>query len=175
MTQDPFVCARCAAISGTCCRMDPADSGKCFPLSETERARLVPHAARLGVPDAAVERNTPAFHALVLALFPGKKEQIVRAFPPGGVHFRLPLDPGGNCLFLREDGCALPRDARPWYCQLFPVWVRKGYFDWFHAEHCLIARESRSLQDVFAAVELTRGRAGTLYLSLCRDWGLENT
>ena len=174
MNQDPFICVRCAASGPTCCRTDPASSDKCFPLSEAERERLAPHAASMGVPSAETEENTGEFRKLVRILFPDKARALDRAFPQGGTHLRLPLDDDGTCLFLQEDGCSLPRDARPWYCQLFPVWVRRNYFDRFQSESCLLTHEAKRLQDLFTALGITREQAKTLYLSLCHDWGMEN-
>ena len=174
MDETPFVCARCATVNPTCCRTDPARSDKCFPLSEAEKERLLPHAASLGVPAAMEEENTPEFLKLMRTLFPDKARELARAFPPGGTHLRLPLAGDGSCLFLQEDGCSLPRDARPWYCQLFPVWVLENFFDRFLPEACLLTREARRLQDVFTALGLRRDEAKALYRSLCRDWGMES-
>ena len=174
MHTDPFICARCAAVNATCCRTDPAHSDKCFPLSEAEKERLAPHAAAMGVPPAVSEENTQEFLRLMLVLFPDKRKALAKAFPRGGTHWRLPLAEDGTCLFLQEDGCALPRDARPWYCQLFPVWVRQNYFDCFRPESCLLTHEAPRLQDLFAALGMTREQAKSLYLSLSHDWGMEN-
>lgn len=174
MIQDPFVCARCADMYPTCCRTAPANRAGCFPLSEAERARLAPYAEALGVPDSETEKNTPEFLNLVRTLFPGIGKMAARAFPPGGTHLRLPLSGDGACLFLQDDGCSLPRDSRPWYCQLFPIWLRGQYFDRFLPEFCLLTREAVRLQDVFTALGLSRERAKTLYLSLRHDWGMEN-
>ena len=174
MDETPFICHRCSRVHPTCCRTDKASSNKCFPLSEAERDRLVPHAAALNVPAAETEENTKEFHALMQILFPGRTKDILRAFPPGGTHLRLPLAEDGACLFLREDGCFLPRDARPWYCQLFPLWVRDGFFDRFLPEACLFTQEAKRLEDVFRAMHMSREEAGTMYNSLCRDWGMED-
>lgn len=174
MTDDSFICARCAAVNPTCCRTDPAASAKCFPLSGAERDRLLPHAGTLGIPAAETEANTPEFLTLMRVLFPDRREALEKAFPAGGAHLRLPLDEEGNCLFLQKYGCFLPRDARPWYCQLFPVWVRKDYFDRFAPETCLLTHEARRLADVFTMLGLTRERAGKMYVALCHDWGMEN-
>ncbi|SBW10122.1 conserved hypothetical protein [uncultured delta proteobacterium] len=173
MCNDPFICARCAATGPTCCRTDPAGSDKCFPLSEAEKKRLAPHAASLNVPAAAEEENTPEFLRLMLLLFPDGQKRLAAAFPQGEKHWRLPLAKDGTCLFLQEDGCFLPRDARPWYCQLFPLWVRRNYFDRFQPESCLLTRESPRLQDVFATLGMTHEQAKTVYRSLCHDWGME--
>ncbi|MCC8194077.1 MAG: zinc/iron-chelating domain-containing protein [Deltaproteobacteria bacterium] len=173
MAGEPYICARCAAAGPTCCRTDPANSDKCFPLSDAEKDRLAPYAAALHLPAAATEENTPEFLRLVGVLFPDRKDVLARSFPEGGTHWRLPLAGDGTCLFLQEDGCALPRDARPWYCQLFPVWVVRNYFDRFQPETCLLTREAPRLADVFAALGMTREQAKKMYGSLCRDWGME--
>ena len=174
MDETPFICFRCSRVHPTCCKTDRAGSNKCFPLSEAERERLRFYAATLGVPPAEVEENTKEFHALMQTLFPGRKTDILRMFPPGETHLRLPLSDDGVCMFLQEDGCFLPREARPWYCQLFPLWVRDGFFDRFLPEACLFTYEAKRLEDVFRAMNISREEARDMYLSLCRDWGMGN-
>lgn len=174
MSDDAFICARCALVNPTCCRTDPAASARCFPLSGAERDRLLPHAAALGVPASESEDNTPEFLGLMGVLFPGRRATLAKTFPAGGQHLRLPLDKDGNCLFLQEYGCFLPREARPWYCQIFPLWVYGKYFDRFAPEACLLTREAARMDDVFTALGISRENAKTLYLALCRDWGMEN-
>ena len=170
---DPFICARCAMQGPSCCRMDIAASNGCFPLSEAEKIRLEPYATSQGIPATGIEENTPEFLRGMRMIFPDRVNLLARRFPLGGTHWRLPLDEGGTCLFLREDGCALPRDARPWYCQLFPLWVIENSFDRFQPEFCLLTREVPRLQDVFASLQMTREQAKMLYDSLCHDWGME--
>ena len=170
---DPYICARCAMQGPSCCRTNPAVSNKCFPLSEAEKTRLEPFAATLGVASAGEEENTPEFLQAMRVIFPGRGKILPRVFPPDGTHWRLPLGEDGECLFLREEGCALPRDARPWYCQLFPLWVIGKSFDRFLPEMCLLTHEAPRLQDVFSALHMTKEQARTLYVSLCRDWGME--
>lgn len=172
MDESPFTCARCAAVNPTCCRTSPENSARCFPLSEAEKERLAPYAASLGVPAAEIEENTAEFLNLLRVLFPDKKKELSAAFPLGGAHLRLPLSSAGDCLFLRDDGCFLPRCARPWYCQLFPIWVSHNAFDRFQPEACLLTSEARRLPEVFAALGLSREEVKSMYLSLCRDWGL---
>ncbi len=135
---------------------------------------MLPHAERLGVPASAVEANPPDFLRLMGMLFPDRRRVLARVFPPQGRHLRLPLSEDGRCLFLQDDGCFLPRDARPWYCQLFPLWVRENFFDRFVPESCLLTREARGLRDVFTILGISRGEAKAFYLSLCRDWEMEN-
>ncbi|CAK7072956.1 MAG: hypothetical protein DELT_01974 [Desulfovibrio sp.] len=173
MCETSFVCIRCAAVNPTCCKTVPANRANCFPLSSAEEARLAPHAAKLGVPSHEVEENTPDFTRLMRALFPDTRKAVFKEFPEGGTHMRLPLRENGECCFLQEDGCVLPRDARPWYCQLFPIWVRNGFFDRFTPEECLLTHEAKKLGDVFTALGMSREHATALYRALCRDWGME--
>lgn len=174
MHDTPCVCARCAAIGPTCCRTDPTGGARCFPLSEAEKERIAPHAAARNLPSAVPEENSPEFLRCIRTLFPDKPAELARAFPPGKTHWRLPLDAAGDCVFLEAAGCALPRGARPWYCQLFPLWVRENRFDRFVPEACLLTREAPRLRDVFTALGMEKEEAVTIYLSLCQDWGIGN-
>lgn len=167
------ICARCAAIHPTCCRTDPDATNNCVPLSEAERRRLVPFAEKLGIPSAETEENTEEFLSLMRLLFPDRPSILANAYPLGGAHFRLPLAVDGACLFLRENGCFLPRTARPWYCQLFPIWIREGYFVRMTPQACLITHEVKRLGDVFTAIGLKRETAKEYYRALCRDWGMD--
>lgn len=173
MSETPFVCIRCAAVGPTCCKTLPANRANCFPLSRAEEERLAPHAARMGVPSFATEENTPDFIRHMHALFPDRREILAAVFPLKGTHMRLSLGEKGECLLLREEGCVLPREARPWYCRLFPLWVRNGFFDYFASASCLLAHEARTLGGVFAALGVSREEAAALYRALCRDWGME--
>lgn len=173
MSETSFICIRCAAVNPTCCKTPPAKRANCFPLSFAEEERLLPHALKLGLPSHEVEENTPEFVKLMYALFPDRRAAVRKGFPKEGTHMRLPLGEKGECLFLREDGCALPREARPWYCQLFPLWVRNGFFDYFVSESCLLAQEAKNLGDVFALLGISREETKALYHALCRDWGME--
>ena len=167
------ICSRCAAVNPTCCATSPEHADACFPLSIAERDRLRPHADALGVPAAEEEVNSQSFLELMSALFPDRLRELRDAYPLNGVHLRLPLDKQGKCMFLQDTGCALPRPARPWYCQLFPIWIREGYFVRFESQACLLSHEVRRLRDVFSAIGLTREKAKEMYCALCRDWGIE--
>lgn len=173
MCETSFVCIRCAAVHPTCCKTSPSNRANCFPLSFAEEERLLPHALQLGLPSHEMEDNTPEFVKLMYALFPDKRAAVLTRFPKEGTHMRLPLGEQGECLFLREDGCALPRDARPWYCQLFPLWVRNGCFDYFVSASCLLAQEAKTLGDVFALLGISREATKAVYHALCREWGME--
>ena len=169
---DDLICARCAAVYPTCCRMDPGQTELCFPLSEPERLRLLPYAKQAGKADHALAETIPAFLKAMKTLFPGKRERLETLFPIPGKHSILPILSDGSCVFLGPHGCDLPRAARPWYCKLFPLWVQKGKLDKFLPRDCLFTRESMRVGDILAAMDLDRSGALELYECLCRDWGL---
>lgn len=155
--------------------MDPAHKGVCFPLSEPERRRILPFAQEHGLPDHDSVATSPVFLRAMKALFPGKTALLESLFPIPGEHAILPINPDGSCVFLGEEGCGLPREARPWYCRLFPLWVRKGKLDRFIPEECLIATEARTLGSVLECLDMDAGQALELHQALCRDWGIADS
>ena len=168
---DAPVCARCAAAGPTCCSLPPGQEEVCFPVSEMERARIV-EADGLAVGGFVHQANTEAFLAQMGRLFPRDRKILSTIFPPGGDHLRLAVDPKGNCVFLRADGCRLPRDARPYYCRLFPFWLSGGTVTAFAATGCLVHREGRAVSRMLAL--LAYGEAGVreLHGRLRLAWGL---
>ncbi len=86
------MCVRC---EGECCRRQP---GHCLP-SEFESE----HAVRAAV--------TSGMYTIVLLLDAHIKARVVRP------HYK---DPGRmvGCVFLREKGCELPFEARPYGCRM---------------------------------------------------------
>lgn len=166
---EPGVCARCALVSDTCCRLSPGQEEFCFPLSGEESALIA--AADVGVGGVVQERNTEAFVENLCRLFPGERDRVHALFPEGGEHVRLGLDGKGGCSFLGPQGCALPREARPFYCRLFPFWVRTGRIMVFEFKDCLAQRESLGSGDLFRPLGLDRQTARDLYARLRRAWG----
>jgi len=105
-------------------------------------------------------------------LFPGERALIAAVFPPGGAHWRLALQADGACVFLRTDGCALPRDARPAYCRIFPFWVRDREIQHFSLRDCQAQREQRGRPALQRCFGLSDADVFELYAVLRRGWGL---
>ena len=124
--------------------------------------------------DAAclAEENSPAFLQALSLLFPGEKALLGRVFPPGRRHFRLRLRPDGSCVFQGGSGCCLPRGARPWYCLLFPAWIRGGSVALFQSETCLLSRRAASPAQGLELLKTTAGETRRLYAALREDWRL---
>lgn len=168
---DPPLCAACAAKSNTCCFVEPGSEIYCFPISKAEQKRIV----RLGPgfeKNFTVENNAPEFMQAMHSLFPGEKTALENIFPPNGQHLRLSTLPAGHCAFLTENGCALPRETRPWFCKLFPLWVYRQELTAFTPKYCLLTKGARNPLAVLQKLELTQEEARHTYNQLRLDWGL---
>ena len=167
---DPEVCARCAARFPTCCRVKTESVECCFPLSGLEQAAIRAHAGS----DAVMTRQdtTPLFLANMQDLFPGERSLIAANFVPDGWHWRLALAPDGACVFLRPDGCALPREVRPAYCRIFPFWVRGREIWHFSLRECQAQRELRGRPALQRCFGLSDADVLELYAIVRRGWGL---
>ena len=181
-----FVCARCAARFPTCCRMRSAEElenerpgweGECFPLSDPEWERLENAARALPAPPpeelTARAPNSPEFLKAMLTLFPGQAERLAASYPAGGSHRRMNLRPDGSCVCLTPQGCCLPRQARPWFCRLFPLWVQRGKLACFAPSDCLAVLENRSLRDLLRVFGGSEAEFLELFEGLRRDWGMQ--
>lgn len=163
-------CSRCAQSSGTCCTLSPGSEEFCFPLSGSERAMMLAAGAR---PEVIVcQANTQGFVDNLCRLFPGEDETVRALFPAGGAHDRLAVGLTGECLLLGPEGCSLPREARPYYCRLYPFWIRAGRQMYFEFEQCQALRESRGGAGLLRRLEMTEAGVLDLYHRLREAWGL---
>ncbi|GFK94971.1 hypothetical protein NNJEOMEG_02819 [Fundidesulfovibrio magnetotacticus] len=169
-TKDAYVCARCAAVGATCCRLNPGQEDICFPVSELERQRIVEYGPRLGGLTGAP--NSKSFLDNLRRLFPGDRALVTRRFPPHGEHLRLATRPDGACAFLAPDGCVLPREARPYYCRLFPFWISAGAVTAFEARGCLACTEARTVAGMLELLGMTPANVRELHGRLRLAWGL---
>ncbi|MBU1229227.1 MAG: zinc/iron-chelating domain-containing protein [Proteobacteria bacterium] len=168
--RDADACRRCAETSGTCCSLSPGQEEFCFPLSARERADMESAGAEALMFFA--QENTAAFVDNICRLFPGEDARVRALFPAGGGHDRLALSPSGQCLLLGPEGCRLPREARPYYCRLFPFWVRAGRQMYFEFKDCLALRESRGGAGLLKRLGMTETGVFDLYQRLREAWGL---
>jgi Fe-S-cluster containining protein len=165
------ICRRCAGVGPTCCAQPPGTEETCFPISEMERRRIEEH---LGLDRGAftLEPNSSAFRTRLSRFFPGESRLVERLFPAAGAHVRLRLDREGRCVFLRRAGCLLPRQARPYYCRLFPFWVTADRVTVFSAAGCLARREGQDLAGMLALLNCAAVTARDLHGRLRLAWGL---
>jgi len=168
--KDAQVCARCAAISPTCCNLTPGQEELCFPVSEIERQRIVEFGPTRGGLTGAP--NSSAFLDNLMRLFPGDREHLSKVFPPHGEHLRLATDPDGNCTFLGPRGCTLSGEVRPYYCRLFPFWVSAGAVTAFDAKDCLACREGRIVSGMLPLFSQKRSAVRELHGRMRMAWGM---
>jgi len=166
---DPKICARCAATGPTCCTLTPGHEEFCFPLSEIERHRILETRAGKGV--FARERNTSAFLDNLLKLFIGEQARLEELFPAHGEHYRLATGADGRCMLLGPAGCTLPREARPYYCRIFPLWPDRGEVRVFSLGRCLARQEARGLAAIMRLLGETHPHLNHLHGRLRLAWG----
>lgn len=169
--KDPHICAQCAKDGPTCCRLEPGHERFCFPVSDVERDKILDCAE--GVRGAfAQEANTKPFVDNMIALFPSEEQRVRELFPLTKFHLRLATDDQGRCKLLGPDGCVLPREARPYYCRLFPLWVVDRSINLFTAGRCLAQRQGTGLTGLLARLGVTQARVRELHGRLRLAWGL---
>lgn len=168
---DPHVCERCAMVERTCCRLDPGNEASCFPLSQVERDRIVAEVGD-GVTPFALEDNTGEFTENVKSLFPRQEELVAALFPVGEKHHRLATDADGACRLLGPNGCVLSREARPYYCRMFPLWPFGRSVRVFAFPTCLAYREGQTLYRILRLIGTTEQRLRDLQRELREAWGL---
>jgi len=167
----PHVCARCSLVHPTCCRLTPGQEDLCFPVSELERQRIVEYGPAMGGLTGAP--NSKEFLANMVKLFPRDRKLIAGLFPPHGQHLRLATHRDGRCTFLGHSGCVLPREARPYYCRLFPFWVSAGAVTAFDAKaSCLACEEGRTVSGMLPLFDMTRAMVRELHGCMRMAWGL---
>ena len=177
-------CQQCAKTNTTCCVASQESAHFSFPLSPKEWQRIVPY-EQMAMLDSKeeikpgeslgqkAEKNTPEFITAVQDLFTSREEnQIVELFKTSATHYRLRTKQNGACVFLGENGCALPRHARPWYCMLFPMWIKGGELVLFQMDDCIISSQAISPVHAMKLLGTNYQEVLRLYENLCADWGI---
>jgi Fe-S-cluster containining protein len=86
-----------------------------------------------------------------------------------GRRLRLKVDASGACFFLNENGCSLPRRARPIFCRMFPVFVApQGELVLVHKESCLAQEGAASPEEVLERLGQTEKNLRNLHARLLR-------
>lgn len=115
--------------------------------------------------------NSAAFIDNMGRLFPTEKELLPRLFHPRKHHYSLATDEAGACRFLTARGCAIPAEARPYYCRLFPFWVLEGRITAFEHPECLALREGRTVNLMMRIFNATPATIRDLQGRLRIAWG----
>ena len=170
MIADPHICTLCASRGRTCCSLVPGNEELCFPLSRMERQMI----SDWGETAEFFEDmpNSPAFRDSLDYLFPEDRPRLRELFPKGGRHERLGTTPAGDCLLLGPGGCRLPRANRPWYCRIFPFWVRWGEVVVIPSPSCLGVRKSFTKTATLELYEIDDAGVLEIFANLRRAWEL---
>ncbi len=180
-----IICRECSRADGGCCR-SPEPEAPGFPLSPAEVDRLAIYAPLADRPPGkgtieqiSLERatmtspNSPEFLEALEALLPRHKQDIAALFPADGVYRKLRTMPSGDCVFRGEAGCRLPREVRPWYCNLFPMWVRGEAVMLMNPDDCRLCREARSPASAMRLLDMTASDVRRLFAGILREWNLK--
>ena len=172
------ICRLCSLETGGCCRCpEPETPG--FPLSPAELERLMAHAHLADSTedaDSPLERvsmpapNSLEFLAAMEALLPRHKKAIAALFPSGGTYRKPKLRPSGDCVFRSNKGCRLPRKARPWYCNLFPLWMRGEGVMLMNPEGCRLREATASPAEAMRLMGTCAPDVRLQFADLLRDW-----
>lgn len=122
----------------------------------------------------ATEMNTKEFLSAMQSVLPQHKEKLAEIFSLEEYHFRLRTVESGACAFLGENGCRIPRQARPWYCQSYPGWIYNNELTLFENEKCLVATHSNSPLRGISKLGMIPQDIRFFYDALLRDWKLIN-
>jgi Fe-S-cluster containining protein len=120
----------------------------------------------------AQEPNTKTFVENMRKLFPSDRRVVRDLFPLTKFHIRLATRPDGSCMLLGKNGCVLPREARPYYCRLFPLWVAGNAITVFDASRCEARGQAADAAHLMALLGLTRAKVHDLHGRLRLAWGL---
>ncbi len=168
--QDANVCARCAAQGPSCCRLESGGPSTCFPVSVMEWERILDVVGEQGA--FVQEPNSPPFIDAMRRYFPDDVARIDALFPHHKFHLRLATTSDGACVFQGSSGCALPREARPYFCRLFPFWMEGEFVRLIHAPGCLAVRMGGFRDDVLSLLRMRESDVRTLHGRLRLAWGL---
>ncbi len=172
MNSDPHICAQCAACGRTCCTLLPGNEELCFPISQAEQEMILDWGGTEELFDQLP--NSPAFRNSLDYLFPEDRVRLRELFPKGGLHKRLGTTFTGECLLLGPQGCRLPRANRPWYCRIFPFWVRFNEVHVIPSPSCPGVRKAPGKEACLELYGLDEADILEIFRQLRLTWGLED-
>lgn len=78
----------------------------------------------------------------------------------------------GNCFFLGEQGCSLPRSVRPHYCNIYPFWFipNTKQLNILINPDCLAQKKVSTIIDLMKLFETSRDELYDIYQCILRDY-----
>lgn len=153
------VCAQCAKIYPTCCTLSQ-EKGILFVLSPAEIKQIANYVQKKNF--FKTELNSAQLVQSLIAIFPDQKKDIIRIYPPNNYHFTLALKQD-KCYFLGEKGCLLPRQIRPFFCRIYPFWVRERRITLFKDNQCLALNQFKTVRELLKIFNISPEQILKLY------------
>lgn len=161
---DQGVCARCHQAGTGCCSLGKGSTNSMFGLTWGE-VEAISQASGLEPGEFCVQDQAPPeFVAQASAIHPVFSDTM-----PGAKRIRLRVSDAGDCHFLGPRGCALPLEARPFYCRLYPFWfTRDGRLMVLASDTCLAQQYALSWREVLSRLKESEARLRMLFERLVR-------
>lgn len=161
-TEPSDLCARCHTQGSGCCRLGGFNEDQMFPLTLGEIEAMAQASGLDPEQFTVADRPPRQFLEMAAALHP-----VLITAMPRGERLRLRIQPGGECFFLGPQGCALPYQARPFYCRLYPFFFTMDErLMVLQAEHCLAQRGARSWREVLSRLGQKEAHLRELFAQL---------
>lgn len=132
-----YICSKCAKIYPTCCKINNKQD-LLFPLTKKEIDILKKKYPRDDF--FCKEKITAGFLINLKKIFPEEKK-IFYFFREKNFYFRLSLI-DNRCFFLKEDGCELETNIRPFFCRIYPFWIVNNKISIFKDKQCLAQKNN---------------------------------
>ncbi len=164
---NPPICATCHLRGDGCCRIEPGYESFMFGLLPQEIERISLDTGMTSSQFTVTDTPRSDFVKELATWFPPQAE-ILRE----GKRVRLMTD-HGTCVFLTDEGCSLSKDARPFYCRMYPFWFdQQGNIHLTRSNTCLAQQGTASIFGVMSKLGVEREELEALwnqYLQLIKS------
>ena len=108
MSNEPSLCARCAAHQTTCCQTSE------IAITLGDVRRIAQHTGQADIWEFRVPSDPVYLH------HPDDPIWLKTVIQPDGTRRVLKRKENGDCQFLAASGCMLPTEVRPLICRIYP-------------------------------------------------------
>lgn len=171
------ICRKCYSNHTSCCTVKSKTGEKMMipPVSRPEIDQILNFLTDKKEDQIfEVKQNSPFYIRQMFNLFPGMEDSVLRQFPENGRHFELKTAKEA-CVLLGSNGCTLPRDIRPHFCQIYPFWFFEYEPHVFQDSDCLALQTSNTVSEVFLSLGTNPEMLKEIHSRICQDWGLFQT
>lgn len=149
---DPHICETCHQEGLGCCYLVDGTEEQMFGLTQGEIERMAEASGADPQKFTVTDRPPEWFVKFLKTIHPAFLQTM-----PGRRRRRLRINADGACFFASLTGCTLPRQARPYYCRLYPFWfTAAGQLMVLTSPFCLAQRKTKNPQKLLEIMELTQ-------------------